>query len=159
MQVFVYHLKVFGDIFKFVTNCLFLYLTKEALRPIWLIPCQFTNIIMSRFLKNICQKTFLVIIFIQRDTRDHFHQKWHPILLYCSQFSPVIYNFRIIVFDTIKKNYVLIPLQIWKFFYIINIHNNSSDIIVELNTFSPCNFILYSIIINVYKFKGLLSII
>ena len=51
------------------------------------------------------------------------------------------------------------PLKICEFFYIININNIYSDIIVVLNTFIPWIFIFDLIILNVRKFKGLCLLI
>ena len=52
LEKLVLYIKIVGEIFVFVKNCLVLYLAKVALRPIGLIPCQFPNRVISRFLKS-----------------------------------------------------------------------------------------------------------
>ena len=51
--------------------------------PIGLIPCKFPNRIMLMFLKiYLCIKKVVAIIFIQRDIKSHFFQKFSIILIF-----------------------------------------------------------------------------
>ena len=49
-------------------------MAKEALIPIGLIPCQFSNIIMLK--NDLCIKTVVAILFRKKDTKSHCRQKY-----------------------------------------------------------------------------------
>ena len=110
------------------------------------------------FEKYLCLKIVVTMRFVQRDTKAHFHPKNKLILLYCSKYLPAISIFRIMACWHFL-NYRLMPLNVLKVLYIINIHNISSDNSVALNMFHLCNFFLYLIIYNVHKFKILCLLI
>ena len=107
-----------------VFEVLFLIVVERGNKAHWVNPFQISkHNYVKAFKTHVCLKIEVVIRFIQRDTKVHWHQKCSLIFLHCSQCLPEMFSFKIMVCShSFKKHYMLMPLQNCKVFYIFDLY-------------------------------------
>ena len=83
-----------------------------------------------------CLKTVVALIFRQRYTKDNFYQKLKIVFYIVHSVCLKFLVFKLWFVEVFFK-YMLMPLHIFKFLYIINIRNIFPNSSVLLNTFYP----------------------